>query len=153
MNRCLLLTRRTALTLGVLALTLASTFDDAQAQSRRMFNHRTERGTIEFVNPPYVRVNGKDARLAPGSRLFNEDNRIVIASYVTGSKFEVRYLIDTMGQVGDVWILTQQEIAASSAGDKLKASAGAGAVAPKYNGPVFQPGKPLSEQHQFKNQY
>ena len=36
--------------------------------------------------------------------------------------------------------------------ETVPASAASGG-APKYNGPVFQPGKPLSEQHQFKNEY
>ena len=151
MNRCLLRTCRTALTVGVLALAATSTFHAAQAQSsRRAFNDRAERGTIEFVAPPHVRVNGKDARLSAGSRLFNEENRIVMANNHAGRKYEVRYLSDNMGQVGDIWILTRQEIANSSPGDRLKAASGG---APKYNGPVFQPGKPLSEQHQFKNEY
>ena len=153
MNRCLfrpLLSVSTALTVGVLALAATSSFNAAEAQSRRTFNDRAERGTIEFVSPPYVRLNGKDAQLSPGSRVYNADNRIVMANNVKGGKFIVRYLTDNMGQLGDVWILSQQEINTSSPGDKLKAASGG---APKYNGPVFQPGKPLSEQHQFKNEY
>ncbi len=153
MNRCLfrpLLSVSTALTMGVLALAATSSFNAAEAQSRRTFNDRAERGTIEFVSPPYVRLNGKDAQLSPGSRVYNPENRIVMANNVKGGKYTVRYLTDNMGQLGDVWILSQQEINTSSPSDKLKAASGG---APKYNGPVFQAGKPLSEQHQFKNEY
>ena len=85
MNRCLfrpLLSVSTALTVGVLALAATSSFNAAEAQSRRTFNDRAERGTIEFVSPPYVRLKGKDAQLSPGSRVYNAENRIVMANNV-----------------------------------------------------------------------
>ena len=154
MNRCFPRTCRTTLTVSVLALAATSSLNLAQAQQgRRMFNDRVERGTLEITSPPMIRLNGKDARLAPGSRLFNEDNRIVMANAYRGSKFTVHYLLDNMGQVGDVWILTKQEITNTSAGEQQRMKAAAAGAAVKYNGPVFQPGKPYGEQHQYRNPY
>ena len=147
MNRCRFLRIAAA---GALAFVAAAGPAQAQ-QGHRFFNDRVERGTLEIVNPPMARLNGQAVRLAPGSRLFNEENRIVMASNYVGRKLVVNYLPDNMGQLGDIWILTRAEQAMVTPGEQSRMkSAGADA---KYDGPVFQPGKPLHEQHQFRNQY
>ncbi|WP_157667473.1 hypothetical protein [Comamonas serinivorans] len=148
MNRCQFL-RCAALS----ALALAAALPAQAQQGRRFFNDRVERGTLEIVSPPVVKLNGKTTRLSPGSRLFNEDNRIVMATQFVGRKLKVNYLTDNMGQVGDIWILTAAEQAMVTPGEQNRMKAASQGAAVKYNGPVFQPGKPLSEQHQFKNEY
>ena len=147
MNRCQFLR---CLALGTLAVAAAGAVQ-AQ-QSHRFFNNRVVRGTLEIVNPPAVLLNGKPARLSPGSRLFNEDNRIVMANNFVGRKLTVNYLPDNMGQVGDIWILTPAERAMVTSAEQSRMKAAGQGAAP-YNGPVVQPGKPLSEQPRFKNSY
>ena len=92
----------------VAALVLAS---PATAQSQRAFPQNALRGAIVFGTAPEIAMNGQPARLAPGSRIRDGNNMLVVPSAVHGGKFRVHYTIDTMGLVKDVWILTADEAA------------------------------------------
>lgn len=145
MNRCRFL-RITAAG----ALALAAFAGPAQAQQgHRLFSEGVQRGTLEVLNPPMVRLNGKPIRVSPASRMRNQDNRIVLLSNFVGQKMVVNYRLDNMGQLGDIWLLTSAERAQVLPGEQSRMKAANEGV--KYDGPVFQPGKPLHEQHQFRN--
>jgi hypothetical protein len=147
MNRCRFLRIAAA---GALAFAAAAGPAQAQ-QGHRFFNERVQRGTLEVVNPPVVRLNGQTIRVAPGSRLRDEENRIVLLSNHVGRKMVVNYRLDNMGQLGDIWMLTSAERAQVLPGEQSRMKAANAGV--QYNGPVFQPGKPLHEQHSFRNEY
>ena len=83
----------------------------AAAQSRA-FPQNTLRGALVFGEYPTVVLNGKTRTLAPGSRVRNQQNMIVMAATLTGVKWLVNYTMDMGGeQVRDVWILTLDEAA------------------------------------------
>jgi hypothetical protein len=90
------------------ALLLAS---PAAAQVQRSFPQNALRGTIVFGTAPDIAVNGQPARLAPGSRIRDAANMLLVPSAVHGGKFLVHYTIDTYGLVKDVWVLTPGEAA------------------------------------------
>jgi hypothetical protein len=68
-------------------------------------------GAIVFGQAPEVTVNGQLARLAPGSRIRDARNMIVVPGGLIGGRFLVNYTIDLYGLVKDVWVLTPDEAA------------------------------------------
>ena len=96
------------------ALAFAAAFllaSPAAAQVQRNFPQNALRGAIVFGTAPDIAVNGQPARLAPGSRIRDTENMLLVPSAVHGGKFLVHYTIDTYGLVKDVWILTPAEAA------------------------------------------
>ena len=83
----------------------------AAAQVQRNFPQTALRGAIVFGTAPEIALNGQSARLAPGSRIRDPNNMVVLPSAVHGGKFLVHYTVDTSGLVKDVWILTPEEAA------------------------------------------
>ena len=81
------------------------------AQTQRNFPQNALRGALVFGVAPDVAINGLPARLAPGSRIRDALNMLVVPSAVHGGKFLVHYTVDTYGLIKDVWILTLEEAA------------------------------------------
>ncbi len=69
------------------------------------------RGEILFGQPPEVLLNGNAARLAPGARIRDLDNRLVLSGNLIGQKYKVNYTVDTLGLLMNVWILKADEAA------------------------------------------
>lgn len=93
------------------AALIAATPFVAQAQVQRNFPQNALRGQIVVTNPPEITLNGKAARLSPGSRIKGQDNMIVMSGAAVGQKLVVNYTLDQYGLVSDVWILRKEEIA------------------------------------------
>jgi hypothetical protein len=98
MTRCVI-----ALFLG-LAIALPS-------YAQRVFERNVLRGELVVTAPPEAKLNGKDVRLSPGSRIRNTHNRIALSGSVLGQKLLVNYTLDGFGQVHEVWILSADEAA------------------------------------------
>ncbi len=101
---------------AVLAFVLAGaafvTADISVAQQvQRQFPKTALRGSIVVGDPPTVALNGRETRFAPGARIRNPSNMIVLSGTLVGAKLLVHYTLDSMGQLGDVWILTPEEAA------------------------------------------
>lgn len=80
-----------------------------QGQNVRRFADTADRAEFMVKLYPEVIVNGKEERMTPAGRIFNEQNMIVMPASLTGKALVVNYTRDLMGQVKDVWILTEQE--------------------------------------------
>ena len=100
------LTRRVATLL--LAVVLAG---GAFAQTvQRSFPANALRGQISFGQPPEVLVNGQPARLSPAARIRGLNNLLVMSGALMGQQnVIVNYVLDSLGLVQDVWILTDKE--------------------------------------------
>jgi len=83
----------------------------AQAQTQRAFPQDALRGSLVIGVAPDVVLNGERARLAPGSRIRNADNMVVVPGAVIGGPYLVHYTLDSTGLVKDVWILRPGEAA------------------------------------------
>ena len=83
----------------------------AAAQVQRNFPASALRGAMVVASSTEVTLNGKPARLAPGSRIRSQTNMLELSGGLMGQTLAVHYTIDTNGQVKDVWILTPQEFA------------------------------------------
>ena len=94
---------------AVLAATLTTS---VVAQVQRNFPQNALRGAIVVGDFPNITLNGADALLAPGSRIRNQDNLIVMAASLSGARLLVNYTFDIAGGlVRDVWILRPDEAA------------------------------------------
>jgi hypothetical protein len=81
----------------------------AQAQAPRNFPANALRGEIVVIQPPEIGLNGKAASLAPGSRIRGENNLMLVSGGLIGQRLIVNYTLDMLGQLMDVWILTDDE--------------------------------------------
>jgi hypothetical protein len=92
--------------LGLAGLAFASA---VAAQVPRLFPPQALRGELSGTAPPDVLLNGNPARLAPGARVRNEENRFEVIGTLSGRKLVVHYTVDAGGQLLDIWILTPSE--------------------------------------------
>lgn len=95
---------------STLALALALALP-AAAQVQRNFTNKALRGTIVFGTPPEVTLNGKPARLAPGARIRDANNLLVMSGSLVGGKAVINYTTELEGMLLDVWILSPAEAA------------------------------------------
>ncbi|MGM9516445.1 hypothetical protein ACS5PK_19505 [Roseateles sp. DB2] len=105
--------RRPALRLilaGLAGLSLLGA-SSVQAQTHRQFPADALRSEMLISTPPELQLDGKVTRLAPGARIRGADNLLVFASSLVGQKLTVHYTLDFTGQVRDVWLLNEAELA------------------------------------------
>ena len=81
------------------------------AQAQRVFQSNALRGELVVTQPPETLLNGKPARLSPGARIRNLSNMIQLSGSLLGQKLAVNYTLDPAGELRDVWILSQAELA------------------------------------------
>ena len=75
----------------------------------RDFPKNALRGQLVVLAPPEISMDGKPDRLAPGARLRSSDNLLLLTGQVINQNLTVNYLRDNMGQVQQVWVLTDAE--------------------------------------------
>ena len=85
----------------------------AAAQVQRSFPQNALRGSLVIGVAPDIILNGQRARLAPASRIRDQNNMIVVPGGLIGGPYLVNYNVDTTGLVKDVWILRGEEAAMS----------------------------------------
>ena len=93
------------------ALALVVIASGARAQLQRPFPATALRGTLVVGQTPEIALNGRPARLAPGSRIRGQGNLIELPASLMGQQLAVHYTMDFEGNVKDVWILTPEELA------------------------------------------
>jgi len=103
MSRCVLLGAALAAALSVPCIV------QAQHVVQRSFPQNALRGEIVVVAPPEITLNGRAARLAPGSRIRGQNNMLVMSGSIVGAKLVVNYTVDDLGLVKDVWVLREDE--------------------------------------------
>jgi hypothetical protein len=81
------------------------------AHAQRVFQASTLRGELVITQPPEAVLNGKPVRMAPGARIRNPMNMIQLSGSLLGQKLAVHYTLDPAGELRDVWILTEAELA------------------------------------------
>ena len=98
--------------MGLLRLLIASAcLVSASAQAQlRSIPGEAKGGEIRHVQETIVLIDGVQMRLAPGVQIRDEWNRLMVPTALPPGA-RVRYLLDSEGQVRQVWILTPQEAA------------------------------------------
>ena len=94
---------------AALGLALLTACSAVTAQVPRLFPPTALRGELVGVAPPEVLLNGQPARLAPGARIRNEENRFEVMGQISGRTLVVHYTTDAGGQLLDIWILRPSE--------------------------------------------
>jgi len=69
-------------------------------------------GELKGLAYPLARIGKDTLRLAPGARIYNTQNLIVMPASVTGTG-PVLYELDFQGEVAQLWLLTPEEAAAA----------------------------------------
>ena len=76
---------------------------------QRGFPANALRGEIAFGQPPELSLNGQAARLSPAARIRGTNNMLMMSGALVGQKAVVHYVVDPLGLIQDVWILTDAE--------------------------------------------
>jgi hypothetical protein len=87
----------------LLTLTLAVVVLVA-CESSKTLSDGTMLGVMTTGQLPTVVIDGKDYRLAPGARIIGANNTSLTPNQVPAGS-NVRYRVDSSGQVTQVWIL------------------------------------------------
>jgi len=102
--------RRTLLLLAAISLASLATAG-VHAQLARNLPADSLRGTLAIEHPPMALLNDAPVRLAPGARIRGQNNMLATTGAFAGQRFIVNYTIDMQGQIKDVWVLTNDELA------------------------------------------
>jgi hypothetical protein len=81
----------------------------AQAQLQRNFPAHALRGELTIVQGADARLNGRAARLAPGARIRDTNNLLVMSGAIAGQTLPIHYTLESNGMLLDVWLLTREE--------------------------------------------
>jgi hypothetical protein len=121
MNRC---THRLMAILPILLLLAATTSLPALAQTEdnkptvREFPKAALRGELMVLLAPEITLDGKPERMAPGVRILDPQNQLVLSATLTKQPLLVNYLRDNTGQVQQVWLLSSEEARQKRPGQK-----------------------------------
>lgn len=69
------------------------------------------RGEVVFGQPPEVLLNEQVVRLAPGARIRDPNNMLVLSGSLVGKKLIANYTVESHGLLMDVWLLNAVELA------------------------------------------
>jgi hypothetical protein len=100
--------RRIALRFLVAMIAAASI---SPAFAARNFPEKAVRGEIKSHNFPYVKIGAKTLRLAPGGKIFNQQNLIIMPASLQSQTAQIMYTTDMNGDLSRVWLLTAEEAA------------------------------------------
>jgi hypothetical protein len=90
--------------IALLALLVAS----AAVAQLRTIPPDAERGEIRHVQASIVELNGARETLAPGVRIHDPQNRLIVPAALPAGAL-VKFRRDANGAVREVWILTPEE--------------------------------------------
>ncbi len=100
-----------ALALGAALISGGASAQAAEPQRIPPISAKAQRGVLRVVAPPDVLMDGQPARLAPGARIRDRNNLMVVSGALLGQELVVRYTRDPLGLVHEVWVLTASEAA------------------------------------------
>ncbi|MBC8006975.1 MAG: hypothetical protein H7X76_02895 [Prolixibacteraceae bacterium] len=82
-----------------------------QAFAERPFPEQAKRGELKAYEYPAMKIGDKVYRLAPGSRIFNQQNLIIMPVSLQVRTAPVMYMLDMRGELSRLWLLTGEEAA------------------------------------------
>jgi hypothetical protein len=88
--------RRLSLLIAIVAL--------VACESSKTLSDGSMLGVMTTGQIPTVTIDGKEYRLAPGARIIGANNASITPTQVPANS-NVRYRVDSSGQVSQVWIL------------------------------------------------
>ena len=82
-----------------------------QAFAERTFPEQAKRGDLKAYEYPSMKIGDNIYRLSPGSRIFNQQNLIMMPASLQVQTAPVMYMLDTSGDLSRIWLLTGEEAA------------------------------------------
>lgn len=82
-----------------------------QAFAERTFPEQAQRGDLKAYAYPSMKIGDNVYRLSPGSRIFNQQNLIIMPASLQVQTAPVMYMLDTSGDLSRIWLLTGEEAA------------------------------------------
>ena len=82
-----------------------------QAGAERVFPEKAKRGDMKAYEYPSMKIDDNIYRLSPGSRIFNQQNLIIMPASLQVQTAPVMYMLDMSGDLSRVWLLTGEEAA------------------------------------------
>ena len=86
----------------------------SDVQAQRSLPQDAKYAAKAQFNYPFVKVGKPVLRLSVGSKIYNEQNLIIMPNTAPRSA-DVLYKVDTNGEISQIWILTPEEAKAASA--------------------------------------
>jgi len=81
----------------------------ASAMAERNFPQDAKRGEMKAFRYPYMKIGDKTLHMSAGSRIFNEQNFIIMPSSLQKQAAQVMFSTDIGGELSEVWLLTAEE--------------------------------------------
>ena len=82
-----------------------------QACAERNFPEQARRGDLKAYDYPSMNIGDNIYRLAAGSRIFNQQNLIIMPAALQIQTAPVMYILDTSGDLSRIWLLNGDEAA------------------------------------------
>mgnify|MGYP001221452469 FL=1 len=82
-----------------------------QALAERTFPQQARRGELKAYEYPSMKIGGHVYKLAPGSRMFNERNLLIMPASLLVQTAPIMYTLDMSGDLSGIWLLTGEEAA------------------------------------------
>jgi hypothetical protein len=80
------------------------------AVQARDFPASAKTGELKSTDYPFVKIDDKQMRLAPGARVFDLNNRIILPTLLPAG-VKILYETESSGLVLTIWLLTAEEAA------------------------------------------
>ena len=80
-----------------------------EALAERVFPEKAKRGDMKAYKYPAMKIGDKVLQLSPGSRIFNEQNMIIMPASLQKQAAPLMYTLDMRGDLSQVWLLTAEE--------------------------------------------
>ena len=79
------------------------------AGAERNFPDQARRGDLKAYQYPAMQIGERIYRLAPGSRIYNQQNLIITPASLQTQTAPVMYMLDMGGELSRIWLLTRDE--------------------------------------------
>ncbi len=93
---------------GLALAVLAITAPAVHGQIARSFPDGAEAGRLRMGVFPLATIDGRELRLGPGTRIYDENNMIRPPAMVDGER-KIAYVRGQIGEVVQIWLLTDAE--------------------------------------------
>jgi hypothetical protein len=80
-----------------------------QAFAERNFPEQAKRGDMKAYEYPSMKIGDNVYRLTAGSRIFNQQNLIIMPASLQIQTAPVMYMLDISGDLSRIWLLTGDE--------------------------------------------
>ncbi|MFZ6653628.1 hypothetical protein [Undibacterium sp. TJN19] len=105
----LMILRRVLVLMMLASVTLTGLPSLAQVPDVRTFPPNTKRGVLNMDNYPDVIVDGKLKYTVPATRFYDDQNMLILPTYVTGNYLIINYTENEFNELQKIWILTADE--------------------------------------------